>query len=52
MTVECVQQHHSAPEDSFQRYWHEQGEWVEAPNQRRGGQSGVQRVYDAEGRML
>ena len=52
MTVECVQQHHSAPEDSFQRYWHEQGEWVEAPNQRRGGESGVQRVYDAEGRLL
>ena len=52
MAVECVQQSHLEPENRFERYWHEKGEWVEAPNQRRGGQSGVQRVRDAEGRLL
>ena len=52
MAVECVQQSHAKPEDRFERYWHEQGEWVEEPNQRRGGESGVQRVHDAEGRLL
>ena len=52
MTVECVHQSHSDPESRFEHYWHAQGEWVEAPNQRRGGESGVQRVYDAEGRLL
>lgn len=28
-------------------WWEAQGEWVEPPNQRRGGTSGVQRVVDA-----
>ncbi|MBA1272498.1 lipopolysaccharide kinase InaA family protein [Stutzerimonas azotifigens] len=30
--------------DVFDRWWSLQGAWVEAPNQRRGGESGVQRV--------
>jgi tRNA A-37 threonylcarbamoyl transferase component Bud32 len=29
---------------TFQRLWDTQGEWVEAPNQRRAGESGVQRI--------
>lgn len=29
---------------SFQHWWQLQGEWVEEPNQRRGGESGVQRL--------
>lgn len=29
---------------TFQRWWDTRGEWVEAPNQRREGESGVQRV--------
>ncbi|MCW3147146.1 InaA protein [Stutzerimonas stutzeri] len=29
---------------TFQRWWDTQGEWVEEPNQRRAGESGVQRV--------
>lgn len=33
---------------SFQDYWARQGEWVEEPNRRRGGESGVQRVYDED----
>lgn len=30
--------------DSFARWWGSQGEWVEAPNLRRNGESGVQRL--------
>ena len=29
---------------TFLRWWNTQGEWVEAPNQRRDGESGVQRL--------
>ncbi|MDD0844707.1 lipopolysaccharide kinase InaA family protein [Pseudomonas sp. Gutcm_11s] len=36
----------------FERWWQLQGEWVEAPNQRRGGESGVQRLHSAEGHLL
>lgn len=36
------------PQQSFQDWWQLQGEWVEAPNQRRGGESGVQRLQMAE----
>lgn len=28
------------------------GSWVEEPNERRGGASGVQRVYTGDGRLL
>jgi hypothetical protein len=33
-----------APTSTFQRWWNTQGEWVEEPNQRRAGESGVQRI--------
>ncbi|MBB2495572.1 lipopolysaccharide kinase InaA family protein [Aquipseudomonas ullengensis] len=36
----------------FEQWWQRQGEWVEAPNQRRGGESGVQRLRDADGSLL
>ncbi|MBJ9976817.1 InaA protein [Pseudomonas sp. S75] len=36
----------------FDYYWQQQGEWVEAPNQRRGGESGVQRLEDGSGKLL
>lgn len=52
MAVDFVRQPSVAIEDCFERYWRQQGEWVEAPNQRRGGESGVQRVHDANGRLL
>lgn len=29
----------------FEDWWQQQGEWVEEPNQRRGGKSGVQRLH-------
>ena len=37
---------------SFRHFWELRGEWVEAPNRRRGGESGVQRLCDRDGRML
>ena len=52
MTVDFVQQAPSATDDPFEFYWNRQGEWVEEPNQRRGGESGVQRIHDADGRLL
>ena len=33
-----------ASTSTFQRWWNTQGEWVEEPNQRRAGESGVQRI--------
>ncbi len=38
--------------DEFERWLDLPGEWVEAPNQRRGGQSGVQRLRTLDGRLL
>lgn len=37
---------HDFPQDTFQAWWQRQGEWVEEPNARRGGESGVQRLSD------
>ena len=52
MAVEFVSPPQAATEDRFEYYWQQQGEWVEEPNQRRGGESGVQRIQDARGRLL
>ncbi|OCW19420.1 InaA protein [Pseudomonas aylmerensis] len=52
MAVECVAGSHVAPEERFDYFWRQQGEWVEEPNRRRGGESGVQRVTSANGRLL
>ncbi|MDD0973142.1 InaA protein [Pseudomonas sp. TNT2022 ID681] len=38
--------------DRFDYFWQRQGEWVEEPNQRRGGESGVQRLSDESGHLL
>lgn len=37
------------PQQAFQHWWQQQGEWVEEPNVRRGGESGVQRLLDETG---
>lgn len=52
MTVDFVSPPQAAAENCFEFYWQQQGEWVEEPNQRRGGESGVQRFHDAKGRLL
>lgn len=36
----------------FEQWWRVQGEWVEPPNVRRGGESGVQRLRLSDGRLL
>ncbi|MBW5414272.1 lipopolysaccharide kinase InaA family protein [Pseudomonas sp. MAG002Y] len=36
-------------ERSFENWWGMSGEWVEAPNERRGGESGVQRIQINDG---
>jgi Lipopolysaccharide kinase (Kdo/WaaP) family len=36
-------------QSSFSYYWATSGEWVEEPNRRRGGESGVQRVLQGNG---
>ncbi|ATH80740.1 InaA protein [Ectopseudomonas mendocina] len=36
-------------QQAFQHWWQQQGDWVEAPNARRGGESGVQRLLDQSG---
>ena len=42
----------TAVSDQFDYFWQRQGEWAEAPNQRRGGESGVQRLSDETGHLL
>ena len=37
------------PQQAFQHWWQQQGDWVEEPNVRRGGESGVQRLLDETG---
>ena len=38
--------------DNFEHFWSQQGEWVEEPNVRRGGESGVQRINGMDGELL
>lgn len=52
MAVESASQMDVAPSDRFDDFWNRQGEWVEEPNQRRGGESGVQRIVSSSGRLL
>ncbi|MCO6059963.1 InaA protein [Pseudomonas sp. MOB-449] len=52
MAVEYAGTLRSQEDEQFQRFWALGGEWVEAPNHRRGGVSGVLRVYLTNGRGL
>ncbi len=38
--------------DAFEHWWRSQGKWVEAPNQRRGGESGVLLLESTEKRQV
>ncbi|MCD5993375.1 InaA protein [Pseudomonas sp. CDFA 602] len=42
----------SSTKNGFGHFWSERGEWVEEPNVRRGGESGVQRVITGDGATL
>ncbi len=37
--------------DEFNQWWATEGDWVEEPNQRRNGMSGVQRI-ERDGKVL
>lgn len=52
MAAECIGAAEPAADDGFSRFWALRGDWVEAPNRRRGGESGVQRVHLTDGRQL
>lgn len=41
----------SSGSTDFDLWWLRTGEWVEPPNRRRGGESGVQRLRDDDGRL-
>ncbi|MDI2591691.1 lipopolysaccharide kinase InaA family protein [Pseudomonas sp. 681] len=52
MAVQCAAETDVAPQDRFEYFWNRRGEWVEEPNVRRGGESGVQRVRGDDGTLL
>jgi hypothetical protein len=52
MAVQCAAETEVAPKDRFDYFWNQRGEWVEEPNVRRGGESGVQRVVGSDGQLL
>ncbi|MHC8324260.1 lipopolysaccharide kinase InaA family protein [Pseudomonas sp. GB2N2] len=52
MAVQYASDTDVASQDRFDFYWNQHGEWVEEPNVRRGGESGVQRVKDADGQLF
>lgn len=52
MAVQFAAETGVAPQDRFDYYWNQRGEWVEEPNVRRGGESGVQRVVGRDGQLL
>ncbi|MHC8383346.1 lipopolysaccharide kinase InaA family protein [Pseudomonas sp. LB3P14] len=52
MAVQCAAETDVAPQERFDYFWNQRGEWVEEPNVRRGGESGVQRVVSSNGQLL
>lgn len=52
MAVEGMARGEQGAQLSFDLHWRRQGVWVEAPNVRRGGESGVQRLFADNGQMI
>ena len=52
MAVQCAAGSDVVSQDRFDFFWNQRGEWVEAPNVRRGGESGVERVTGSDGQLL
>lgn len=52
MAVEGMTAGTASGKAGFDHYWRQQGAWVEEPNVRRGGESGVQRLFAADGQMI
>ncbi|MHC8290957.1 lipopolysaccharide kinase InaA family protein [Pseudomonas sp. XS1P51] len=52
MAVQCAAETDVVSQDRFDCFWNQRGEWVEEPNVRRGGESGVERVQSSHGQLL
>ncbi|TWC45533.1 lipopolysaccharide kinase (Kdo/WaaP) family protein [Pseudomonas sp. SJZ080] len=52
MAVQCAANTDVVSQDRFDHFWNQRGEWVEEPNVRRGGESGVQRVKGNDGQLF
>jgi hypothetical protein len=52
MAVQLAAESDVVAQDRFAYFWNQRGEWVEEPNVRRGGESGVQRVMGSDGQLL
>ena len=52
MAVHCAAKADVVSQDRFDYFWNLRGEWVEEPNVRRGGESGVERVMGSDGQLL
>lgn len=52
MAVQCAAGSDVVSQDRFDFFWNQRGEWVEEPNVRRGGESGVERVMGSDGQLL
>jgi hypothetical protein len=52
MAEQCAAGSGLASQDRFDFFWNQRGEWVEEPNVRRGGESGVQRLMGSDGQLL
>ena len=52
MAVDLASLQQISGENAIDRWLQVPGKWVEEPNRRRGGESGVQRVLTSDGRML
>lgn len=52
MAAHCAAEADVVSQDRFDYFWNLRGEWVEEPNVRRGGESGVQRVMGSDGQLL
>ncbi|WP_077048750.1 lipopolysaccharide kinase InaA family protein [Pseudomonas sp. KK4] len=52
MAVQYAAGSDAGSQDRFDYFWNQRGEWVEEPNVRRGGESGVQRVMGSDGQLI
>ncbi|MCQ3030514.1 InaA protein [Pseudomonas syringae] len=52
MGVQAAMEPTISKEERFDSFWAQHGDWVEEPNRRRGGESGVQRLIADDGQLI
>lgn len=52
MAVNGATEGGATQDQRFDYFWAQRGDWVEEPNSRRGGESGVQRIHGSNGRLM